>query len=290
MPAASLRTLLTGVIDYAGLFPPAALPLSDVHRNFQSYRRSPEAWALGRIVVPAARLGELSALAATSADGPLPVSALIGDDLVADIASIHQANEHGRLVVDTVEASAPTAAAIGAIANALRQPFTVYLEIPADDDPRSLLEAIQRVGARAKIRTGGVVPSAVPSAADCARFITRCAEYDVAFKATAGLHHPLRGDYRFTDAADAPRGAMFGFLNLFVAAALARAGLRDESVAQVLDEREPAAFRLTDGTIAWREHSVTEREVAAARASFAMSFGSCSFREPLDDLQQLGLL
>ena len=153
-----------------------------------------------------------------------------------------------------------------------------------------LIQIIRRVGARAKIRTGGITPAAVPSAACCARFIARCAEHDVAFKATAGLHHPLRGDYRFTYDVDAPRGTMFGFLNFFIAATFARAGMAEGEVTGMLEERDPSAFRFTASDIAWRKHSVTLRDVAAARASFAIAFGSCSFREPIDDLQQLGVL
>ena len=290
MPAASLRTLLEGLIDYAGLFPPAALPMADVHHNFDRYRRSPHAWALGRLVVPAGRLEELSAHAAASPDGPVRISALIGDDVMRDLAIIRRENELGRLVIDTVEASAPSASAVDTIATAIGNALTVYLEIPVESDPRPLVANIRQVGARAKIRTGGVVATAVPSPSHCARFISRCAEHDVAFKATAGLHHPLRGDHALDGTPDGPRATMFGFLNLFIAAAFARSGVSEASIAHLLDERDVAAFQFTDGAIAWRGHSVSLHDVAAARASFAIAFGSCSFREPIDDLHRLGLL
>ena len=100
----------------------------------------------------------------------------------------------------------------------------------------------------------------------------------------------MRGDYRLTYADDAPRGTMGGYLNLFVAAAFARQGMAENSVTGLLDEREPRAFHFTDDAISWRDHSLALDDVIAARTSFAMAFGSCSFREPLDDLQQLGLL
>src|SRR5689334_20933712 len=58
--SASLRALLSGILDYAGLFPPARLPLDAAVRNFARYRTEPEAWMLGRFVCPAARLAELS--------------------------------------------------------------------------------------------------------------------------------------------------------------------------------------------------------------------------------------
>jgi hypothetical protein len=290
MPPATLRALLADLIDYAGLFPPAALPLTDVCRNFGGYHQSPDAWALGRLVVPAARLPELSALVGAASEHPWRVSALIGDDVTRDVATVHEARASGRLTIDTLEARPPSVSAIDALSGTLGDSFTVYLEIPVHDDPRLLVQAIGQSGARAKIRTGGVTPEVFPTAAQCARFIASCAEHGVAFKATAGLHHPLRGDYRLTYADDAPRGTMFGFLNVFVAAAFAREGMPEEVLAELLDERDPAAFRFTDDAIAWRSSSVHLSDVCASRASSATAFGSCSFREPIDDLQQLGLL
>lgn len=290
MPPATLRALLAELIDYAGLFPPAALPMVDVCRNFATYRRSSHTWALGRIVVPIARLAELSDLVADGSPEPWPVSALAGDDVAHGADIIRQVNTRGRLAIDTVEARALSVAAIDSIVDTFGPSLTVYLEIPVAADPRALVEAIAVSGARAKIRTGGITPDAFPAAAHTARFITCCAEYDVAFKATAGLHHPVRGDYRLTYADDAPRTTMFGFLNMFVAAAFARRGMAESSLAELLDEREPTALHFTDTAIRWRDYTLSLADVTSARASFAIAFGSCSFREPIDDLQQCGLL
>src|SRR5205809_4623216 len=56
---ASLRALLSGLIDYAGLFPPAGLPLDQAIRNYARYRHESDAWMLGRFVIPANRLAEV---------------------------------------------------------------------------------------------------------------------------------------------------------------------------------------------------------------------------------------
>src|SRR2546422_7259388 len=58
--SSSLRALLAGSIDYAGLFPPARLPLDQAIRNYARYRTDPAGWMLGRFVCPAARLAELA--------------------------------------------------------------------------------------------------------------------------------------------------------------------------------------------------------------------------------------
>ncbi|MEP6999805.1 MAG: hypothetical protein ABI969_04965 [bacterium] len=290
MPLTALRALLAELIDYAGLFPPAALPLTDVHQCYDAYRRSPDAWALGRLVVPAARLAELAALIGDRGTNALPVSALIGNDVAHDTDCVRNANASGRIIVGSAEARATSLAAMDAVTSALAKSIVVYVEIPVAEDPSELLAAIRQCGARAKIRTGGVTADVFPTAAHCARFLARCAEFGVPFKATAGLHHPLRGEYRLTYADDAPRGTMFGFLNVFAAGVFARAAMPETLLAEVLDERDIAAFRFTDHAMHWRAHSIVLDDVIAARETFAMSFGSCSFREPIDDLHQLGLL
>jgi hypothetical protein len=71
---ASVRALLSGIVDYAGLFPPAKLPMDEAVRNYLRYRTEPESWMLGRFICPAARLGELAAFAEDIAKLPAPLS------------------------------------------------------------------------------------------------------------------------------------------------------------------------------------------------------------------------
>lgn len=295
MPSATLRTLLSGLIDYAGLFPPAALPMSEVVTNYDHYRRSDDRWALGRIVVPVARLRELSEAVdalALPVDGVWNVSALAGEDHQQDARAIAAWNaaEAGRFIVDAVEVRAASPERIGSAAHALGPSVAVYVEIPVDDDPDPLIAAMRHAGVRAKIRTGGVTTDAFPGADQVARFLVSCARHEVSLKATAGLHHPLRAEYPLTYAADAPCGTMFGFFNVFIAAIFARAGASEADVCSVLEERDASAFRFTAGALAWRSTSLTMARVADARAWFAIAFGSCSFREPMRDLAELGLL
>jgi hypothetical protein len=291
--SAALRALLARLIDYAGLFPPAALSMPQVTANYAAYRRSPDAWALGRLIVPAAKLGELSTAGAdliAPGDDAWRVSALVGDDVERDAAVIDQWNRvnAGRMLVDAIEARATTPSRIGEVARAFASSVAVYLELPVADDPDTLIAAVADAGARAKIRTGGVTGDAFPTAAQVARFIVRCAAHDVPFKATAGLHHPLRGEYRLTYAPDAEQGAMFGFLATFVAAAFARR-LPEAELVMLLEERDASAFQWSNHGLRWRTHALSMDELHGARDSFAIAFGSCSFREPIDDLLQLGL-
>ncbi|MDB4888227.1 MAG: hypothetical protein JWL61_82 [Gemmatimonadetes bacterium] len=294
MPPDSLRILLAGLVDYAGLFPPAALSMAEVAANYAAYRHSPDAWALGRLVVPVARLRELSDVAPPSENGEhgtWRISALVGDDASHDAERIAawNASSHGTLIVDTVEVRATSAEAIAGLADTLRD-FTVYVEFPLAEDSSSYLDAVARAGARAKMRTGGVTEDAFPLAAQIVRFLRGCAERKLAFKATAGLHHPLRDCYRLTYAPNAPQGEMFGFLNVFLTAAFALEGLPERQLLELVQERNASSLRFTDDAIRWHDEEIDIQRLADIRTSFAIAFGSCSFREPIDDLHQLGLL
>jgi hypothetical protein len=287
----ALRPLLSGIVDYAGLFPPAALDMPAAAHNYAAYRREPDAWMLGRFVVPVNRLGELEReLNAIDVGEPWQLSALLGVDAVADIAAADAFNARNaeRARVDSLEGKLASTAAIDAAANAAAGRFALFAEIPVNEDPRTLVEAIRHAGIAAKIRTGGITADAFPPAADVVRFMRRCAEAHVPFKATAGLHHPLRAEYRLTYAPDAPRGMMYGYLNLFLAAALLE-DLTDAEAIALLEERGRSAIEVTPDALRWRGHELRPDRASAARGQMALSFGSCSFREPVDELHALSL-
>jgi hypothetical protein len=298
-PAPALAALLEGLVDYAGLFPPAALPMRDAVARYATYRAGVRRAMLGRFVVPVARLEELAiehaALASPpgvsrgSPAGPWRLAVLAGAVDAVTIDAFNTAHA-ARLVIDTVEAKADDEATIGALASALGSRYTLYVEVPVRQDPSALVAAIARHGLRAKIRTGGVTPEAFPTTSEVLRFLVACVAAGVPFKATAGLHHPLRGEFALTYAADSPRGTMHGFLNVFLAALLLRGGVPAAEVASLLEEREGSAITVDGDGIGWRGHRIGHAAIRAARSEFAGSFGSCSFEEPVQDLTTLRLL
>ena len=293
----ALHTLLAGSIDYAGLFPPAGLDMATSVRQYADYRRDPDAWALGRFVVPAARLAELEREAAphapASGSDPWRLSVLLGAEAPRELEAIgefncrHAAAGAAALSADVVEARADSVEAVDRLLAAVPRWAQAYVEIPLDRDPAPLIAAIARRGGRAKVRTGGVTPDAIPAAAAVARFLRACTDAGVPFKATAGLHHPLRAEYRLTYSADSPRGVMFGFLNVFLAAAYLRHGMAEADAVRLLEERDPEAFRVTDDAVEWRGRRLDRAAIAAARATGIVAFGSCSFTEPVGELRAL---
>ncbi len=123
--------------------------------------------------------------------------------------------------VDVVEARLERAAATEGVG------ARVFLEVWPGDDAK--LDAVAERGAGAKVRCGGPSPDMFPSPVELAHFICGCRDRGLAFKATAGLHHPIRD------------GIAHGFLNLLGAAVLAHAeGAGPRDLVAVLLERSGA--------------------------------------------------
>jgi hypothetical protein len=295
--SAVTRILLGEVVDYAGLFPPASLDMAAAVAEYARYRDDPASWMLGRFVLPLNRLVEWEKAAA-------PALATIGDDdpwRLSVLGDAHQSapvsrrirdfNSRflGRAYIDSAELKASGPDEVAYAGTLGEDGVAAYVEVPIAQDPLPWIEALVRAGARAKVRTGGVTSDAFPSAKQLARFIKRCVERRVAFKATAGLHHPLRAEYRLTYDDGAERATMFGFLNVFLAAALARAGGSEADLVPMLEERDPASVHLGEDVVEWRGKVIDAETLRLTRSRVAVSFGSCSFREPVDELAALRL-
>ena len=287
-PPDALRRLLAGAIDYAGLFPPAALSMPETLVRYGTYLLSPQSWALGRLVLPASRLADLRKIIDPQpADRRWELSLLVGPDIEGDVARSRELSAASPgLHVAALETSAPDADAIARLAERLEAiDVPVYVEIGLGEGVAPALDAIRRAGLRAKARTGGVTASAIPPADAVWGFLEACFRAEVGFKVTAGLHHAVRGSHALTYEPDSARATLHGFLNVFVAAALLAAGV---GTAEVLQEDDGTAFRFDDGGLAWRDRRAGLDAIARARTRL-QSFGSCSFDEPMRELQSLGL-
>jgi hypothetical protein len=139
------------------------------------------------------------------------------------------------------------------------------------------------------MRTGGVVATAFPPAADVLNFIELCYEAGVSFKATAGLHHLVRGTYPLTYEAASPRGEMFGYLNIFAASAFAMQYERAEAL-DALTDCDASQFTFDDEGLLWRGHRASNTTLAMVRDYLALSFGSCSFDEPVNEAKAQGII
>lgn len=329
---AGLRTLLTEIVDYAGLFPPAQLPLEVAVSNYSAYADQPEAWMLGRFICPAAQLRQAAALFSPRSS-PVRVSALGTGGATAaefleavrrDLGTIQDAEQVGPIRVEAYEVRLPpnlmkdpcTADLVrlcealqGAMRDAGRGQTSVSLEAPAagPQGPAPAINTVsgisfyrlkagveagaQQGNGRAatqigfKLRCGGVSHDAFPSAEAVAQVIAQCRDGDVPLKFTAGLHHP------FPVFDDGLRTQMHGFLNVFLAGVLARsADLSVHDLQGVLEEKDARQFSFGEEDVGWNDARATLADVRLARQHSVLSFGSCSFDEPRDDLRAMRLL
>jgi hypothetical protein len=296
-PKESVRALLTEVIDYAGLFPPSQVSMQEAVLNYATYRASNYRWMLGRFVVPVARLDEFleSARDFVSQEtyDPWRLSVLAGEDIFQTIRQIEDFNLRNtpHVVCDAIEVRANTESKINNTVTALPDFLTAYFEVPIDERLVDLITAIAVHGQRAKIRTGGVTADEFPSVRNIISFMRICLAANVPFKATAGLHHPLRCFQPLTYEADAPRGTMNGFLNMFLATAYAYAGYQPTILEEILEDEFEESFDFTDAGVAWHgDYYLSTQQIAHVRNRNIVSFGSCSFDEPIADLREIGLL
>ena len=329
MPPAR-RAFLDGLIDYAGLFPPAELAMEPAVALFGRYRTDADAWMLGRFLIPAARLAEADPfVAGIAGDEPVRFSVLGAAPAAAQLAPgadpatdapdvtwlaaaeaavaearVFEARHEGRAVCDAFEfrLPAPLARDPDALAGALvalgrrlaadpaHAADRVAVEVPFLSDPdtpepaaHAVAVANGRLGRAAfavKLRCGG---EGVPGAEALAGAMTAVRRAGVAFKATAGLHHPLRHETLAGPVAH-------GFVNVFGGAVLADVhSLRADDLAEILDSRDAADWALGD-TLAWKRLAARPEQIEAARARTALAYGSCSFDEPRADLRALGWL
>ena len=297
-PKESVRILLNEIIDYAGLFPPSQVPMSDAVLNFATYRNSNYGWMLGRFVLPVARLDEFY----ESAKEFLPrgrerawqLSVLAGEDIGPTVRSIVEFNRRHseRAVCEVLEVKASTVSKIENTISLLPKAVTPYFEITPVG--RTFVDLIATLGIkrlRAKIRTGGVTREEFPATRDVIRFVRTCMAANVPFKATAGLHHPIRCFKPLTYAPDAPQGTMHGFLNTLLMTGFARESFRVSLLEEIMEEEFEEVFEFAEGGISWRgSHTLTISHLERLRSKGMHSFGSCSFDEPVADLQAMGIL
>ena len=302
MPAASLSMLLDGVIDFAGLFPPASLQMDAMVSEWARGLASEHDWMLGRLIVPVSRLSEFESAAADllpqADEDPWVLSVLLDTqaeealesqiDQLMHFNDQHSAGgEHADAIIDVVELRCAGVQSIEQALDVLPEEIYPFFEMSLDQDIRGMLATLVGSDAGAKVRTGGIRPELYPSTAGLADFIIQCAKADVPFKATAGLHHPLRNHN------DAVGAMQFGFLNVFLAALVAA----DADGELTVDDLSPLLTRCDLDGIEFTSDGVTvdgeAYDLAAiedARIAFALSFGSCSYDDPVTDLAALGLL
>jgi hypothetical protein len=265
----AVHALLGRLIDHAALFPPASMDMPEALEVDRAARASEHAWMLDRFICPASKLDQLP--------GEAPRLSVVLDGGEGDLERVAEAVAEGR-EVELVEARIDPEwiPDTQALVRTKLPDVQAFWELPPGRAVRGEVAAVREAGAGAKIRCGG---ETVPSVEDVAAFVAACRDAGVRFKATAGLHHPIR------------LGERHGFLNLLAAAVFAHAeGLGEDELASLLREEDPDAFHVDGDGLRVHGHSAGEAAITAAREELFVSYGSCSFDEPVEDLISLGVL
>lgn len=292
------RAFLNGIIDYAGLFPPARLRMDDAVREFARYANGDDRDLLGRFILPVSELSDFAAASGSFVSDRRDrwrLSTIVSAGKDADVEVIGQFNRRHAggepgVAVDAIEMPVTSVSEVEWAVSSFGSDFEIFLEPANPENCSSLLAVIARCGAKAKLRTGGVVAAAIPSATIVMRFIGDCAELRLPFKATAGLHHALRGDYPLTYEPNAPQGTMFGYLNIFLVAAFRRAGLPESALFDLLEERDSSSITFDESGAWWRGSLASGSHLSDVRKTLAVSFGSCSFTEPVDEARSMNFI
>lgn len=294
----SLKQLLSSIVDYAGLFPPAQLSLPEAMTVYDRALASPHAWMLDRFVLPAARLPEFCQLLPSvraASSRPWNLSVLLSQQWELELAQVQQtiaALPHdAKVAITALEVAPLSPAEIPQVCQQCPVGSDLFFEIPFDRDLEPYLAPLHQTGSAAKLRTGGITQAAFPSRTHLSQRILALASAHIPFKATAGLHHPLPGTYALTEAAESDRATMHGFLNVALVAAFVQSGTWTIAEATALLEESPmTAFHWTETEVRWRDRTLSLTEIAQARQQGFRGFGSCSFQVPIDDLHHLHLL
>lgn len=317
-PAISLKNFASKIIDYAGLFPPANLELLQAFHNFVFYSQSENKWMLNKFIIPAKRLSELASIAdemTIASLVPLSVLGSGGDTL----AGFKQNFEHdllmiktfldkykGSFSIDVFEVRLPIGAAgsdennllpdlMNEVSNKLEEVIgktvSVFFESSLKENyEETIIRMVESAGSinrgcGFKLRTGGVEASAFPAAEVIAFAIMTCTEFGVPMKCTAGLHHPLR-HYDVSVS-----GYMHGFFNVFGAGLMSYTNNFDEEgLLEILNDEDPFEFVFDEEGLLYNETRVTNEEIIEARKNLMISYGSCSFDDPVNDLKTMELL
>lgn len=310
----SVRIFMEKLIDYAGLFPPAGLPIDAAIRNYQAYRFDQDSWMLGKFITPVSRLQDL-----------VPYMPLFSQDHRLILSVIGDRSGDAEECKELLAESLVKIQSFGDQFQAVTQIGVLDLPLPPISLQADLLEAIGRGTSKLglqtfceltymlneewesrmtaawdeiaaynvtsglnfgiKLRTGGITAKEFPTANQVAFVLAGCRDRGLSLKFTAGLHHPVRV-YR-----NEVKTKMHGFLNVFFAGLLAYSyNLEIQHISEILEDELPESFKFSSDGLHWRHLSMTSSEIQAYRNKGVCSYGSCSFDEPRDEMREFQLL
>ncbi len=295
----TVATLMDSAIDFAGLFPPAKMQMTDAIEEYLNLINGTENWIVNRFVCPATRLDELGKMLSTRnnteainlavvSQGGLTLDTfetiLESDAKLMNAFSI----EFGQIAtIEALELKVPTDDQLPKALKDLGSfsHIDVFAELPTDQsgfDGLAEVAATEWIGAKG--RSGGIEPAMVPTSMLLAGFLKTCLDLQLRFKLTAGLHEPVR---HFDKAVGTD---VHGFGNVIGACLFHSAfDLSTSEIAEILERSELSWFEVSDDRIRIQNQDFSIDDLEEFRGDFE-GFGSCSIQEPLEGMAKLGWL
>ncbi|MGI9528660.1 MAG: hypothetical protein ACR2NG_03040 [Acidimicrobiia bacterium] len=289
-----------GLIDYAGLFPPASNTMDEAVAEYARLRADDSRWIVGKFLCRASELEQLAAAAVGQmrrGDAPWDVGVIfdMGPGAAAMVVNDFQTEMSPALSITSVEVKTPRPDA-DAIATtieamgALDTDTAVFVEVVKGEPMRPQVEAIAtnlrsrgRTGG-AKLRCGGLSPEDFPTVEEIAEFLWTSTNEQLPFKATAGLHQPIR---HFDEDAGVWR---HGFVNLLMASVSCDDGAIKETVEAIVAESDPEEFAVSASAARWQKIRLPGSAIRRSRRNGFIAFGSCDIDEPITALRDLNFL
>jgi hypothetical protein len=324
----AINNFMKGLIDYAGMYPPANLDLSTAFTKHLEYLNSEDEWMMDKFICS---INSFEKFTNHDSDVSKQLHNFRSDRWVSfgllltggktskeflktldkDLEMIKGfVSEHFELIVtDNFEAKLPedisgknNSGACKKFLNDCSIIFNehglfgskIFFEPPVNNDYEFVFEKLAYTMAESdknggnagfKLRTGGITPELFPTTEQVAFALKSCKEHKLQFKATAGLHHPIR---HYSDSVSTK---MHGFMNVFGAGVLTYANsLSLKEITEIVNDENAGSFKFTEEEFRWNDITAGSGIISKARNEFVLSFGSCSFDDPREDLKKLNLL
>jgi len=316
----SLGIFTEGIIDYAGLFPPAELDLSSAFSNYIKYISGNHSFILSKFICPVKLLPELRVICDKIPEFKFPVSLSLilsggkdentfKENFISDLkireyfldgnnSFIAADNFEYKIPESIMEDSERLFSLLDFVSQTLKssngRKLKFFAETSLAGDWKKNIktatdiieehnEKYQDTGF--KLRTGGVTADAIPSSDQITYAVRHCLNRNLEMKFTAGLHHPFR---HFDKSIGAK---MHGFINVFTAGIIAkRHNISDHDLKKLIEDENADNFKFTDTGFCWGGYEIENEDIHFARQTFVKSYGSCSFDEPVEDLKNLNLI
>ena len=318
----SLKAFMGGIIDYAGLFPPSKLELEEAFGNYVKYKNGSLSEMISGFICPVKLLKQLEIIILKNYrdENKINVTVLgrggydrdnflqvLEEDL--NYWSDFLLNTENKVITESFEIKLPDELITAhdskklsvfineisaKIKNRINQDVFIFFEghigTKWKKNIKHFIEAVKihnesENNCGYKLRTGGTEIDFFPEPEVIAYSIRECLDRNIRMKCTAGLHHPFR-HYDINIGVK-----MHGFINVFGAGIIAmRHNISDSGLKEIIDDENPDNFVFTDECFSWKDWKISPEEIDFARKNLMISFGSCSFDEPLEDLVELNLL